>query len=127
MAGPPTLLIGLGRNGPKRLAVFPEGARALQSLFVHHVHEVLAKPLLPILVPLSHQRLPERSQAHYAGGAPPLGAAEREYLHGAFRYTGAGLALTAVAARAMFKSGVAVRMMTANPCASRCYRSQAVC
>ncbi|GJE92481.1 glutathione S-transferase [Phanerochaete sordida] len=60
-------------------AIFPEGSRALQSLFVHHVHEVLAKPLLPILVPLSHQRLPERSQAHYpAGGAPPLGGAERE-------------------------------------------------
>lgn len=63
-------------------AIFPEGARAVQSLFVHYVHEVLAKPLLPILVPLSHQRLPERSQAHFPAGAavpPPLGAAEREH------------------------------------------------
>ncbi|KAI0343833.1 hypothetical protein BDW22DRAFT_1406933 [Trametopsis cervina] len=60
--------------------IFPEGSRALQSLFVHYVHEVLMKPLLPILVPLSHQRLPERSQAHfsYASGQPQLGPQERE-------------------------------------------------
>ena len=31
--------------------IFPEGARAVQSLFVHYVHEVLAKPLLPIQIP----------------------------------------------------------------------------
>lgn len=47
--------------------LFPEGSRAVQSLFVHHIQEVLAKPLLPILVPLSHQRLPERSQSHFRG------------------------------------------------------------
>ncbi|KAI0700301.1 hypothetical protein BC835DRAFT_444116 [Cytidiella melzeri] len=60
--------------------IFPEGSRALQSLFVHYIHEVLAKPLLPILVPLSHQRLPERSQAHFhgAGGQPQLAPQERE-------------------------------------------------
>lgn len=58
--------------------IFPDGSRALQNLFVHFIHEVLAKPLLPILVPLSHQRLPERSQAHFPGGAAPLGSAERE-------------------------------------------------
>jgi glutathione S-transferase len=60
--------------------IFPEGSRALQSLFVHYVDEVLTKPLLPILVPLSHQRLPERSQAHFLGlsGQPPLGPQERE-------------------------------------------------
>ena len=58
--------------------IFPDGSRALQSLFVHYVQEVLAKPLLPILVPLSHQRLPERSQAHFAGGAAPLAGPERE-------------------------------------------------
>ena len=58
--------------------IFPEGSRALQSLFVHYVHEVLAKPLLPVLVPLSHQRLPERSQAHFSGGAAVPGSAERE-------------------------------------------------
>ncbi|KAJ3475814.1 hypothetical protein NLI96_g11584 [Meripilus lineatus] len=50
--------------------IFPEGSRALQSLFVHYIQEVFAKPLLPILVPLSHQRLPERSQAHFQNGAP---------------------------------------------------------
>jgi len=47
--------------------VYPEGSRALQSLFVHFIQDVFAKPLLPILVPLSHQRLPERSQAHFPG------------------------------------------------------------
>lgn len=59
--------------------VYPEGSRALQSLFVHYVHEVLTKPLLPILVPLSHQRLPERSQAHFAScNQAQLGPQERE-------------------------------------------------
>jgi glutathione S-transferase len=53
--------------------VFPEGSRALQTLFVHYIQEVFAKPLLPIMVPLSHQRLPERSQSHFRGhrGAAP--------------------------------------------------------
>lgn len=50
--------------------VYPEGSRALQSLFVHFIQEVFAKPLLPILVPLSHQRLSERSQAHIGGAVP---------------------------------------------------------
>jgi glutathione S-transferase len=45
--------------------VFPEGSRALQCLFVHYIQEVFAKPLLPIMVPMSHLRLPERSQAHF--------------------------------------------------------------
>lgn len=40
---------------------------------------------------------------------------EREYLHGAFKYTGAGLAITAVAARTMFRAGLPYRMMTASP------------
>lgn len=48
--------------------VFPEGSRALQALFVHYIQEILAKPLLPIMVPLSHQRLPERSQNHFLSG-----------------------------------------------------------
>ncbi|KAF7346829.1 Glutathione S-transferase-like protein ustS [Mycena sanguinolenta] len=47
--------------------VFPEGTRALQTLFVHYVQEVFVKPLLPIMVPLSHQNLPERSQSHFRG------------------------------------------------------------
>ncbi len=51
--------------------VFPEGSRALQAMFVHYIQDVFVKPLLPILVPLTHQRLPERSQAHFSrGGAP---------------------------------------------------------
>lgn len=51
--------------------IFPEGSRALQSLFVHYLHEIFVKPLLPILVPLTHQTLPERTQAHFRGGAGP--------------------------------------------------------
>ncbi|KAJ7083538.1 hypothetical protein C8R44DRAFT_53675 [Mycena epipterygia] len=54
--------------------VFPEGSRALQTLFVHYIQEVFVKPLLPIMVPLSHQSLPERSQSHFRGvpGYPGL-------------------------------------------------------
>lgn len=44
-----------------------------------------------------------------------LSAGEQEYLHSTFKYTGAGLALTAVAARAMFTRGLPLRLMTANP------------
>ena len=58
--------------------VFPEGARAVQSLFVYYVNEVLTKPLLPLLIPLSHQRLPARSQAHFPTGQAPLAGPERE-------------------------------------------------
>ncbi|KAL0959056.1 hypothetical protein HGRIS_014356 [Hohenbuehelia grisea] len=50
--------------------VFPDGSRAVQTLFVHWIQEVFAKPLLPIMVPLSHQRLPERSRSHFLGGSP---------------------------------------------------------
>lgn len=45
-----------------------------------------------------------------------LSVGEREYLHEAFQYTGGGLALTALVARGLFKSGAAVRIMSANPC-----------
>jgi hypothetical protein len=45
-----------------------------------------------------------------------LSAVEQSYLHESFKYTGGGLALTALAARQMFKSGVAFRIMSANPC-----------
>jgi growth hormone-inducible transmembrane protein len=41
---------------------------------------------------------------------------ERSYLNSSFQYTGAGLAITALAARSMFKSGYAFRIMAANPC-----------
>ncbi|KAL0951700.1 hypothetical protein HGRIS_008376 [Hohenbuehelia grisea] len=44
-----------------------------------------------------------------------LSMAERSYLHETFQYTGGGLVLTALAARSMFKSGVAFRIMAANP------------
>ncbi|KAF6760634.1 hypothetical protein DFP72DRAFT_805111 [Ephemerocybe angulata] len=50
--------------------VFPEGSRAMQTMFVHYIQDVFCKPLLPIMVPLSHQQLPERSQAHFRGGMP---------------------------------------------------------
>ena len=54
--------------------VFPEGTRALQTLFVHFIQEVFSKPLLPIMIPLSHQQLPERTQMHFVGGHGPPGA-----------------------------------------------------
>jgi len=44
-----------------------------------------------------------------------LSAAEQSYLHDSFKYTGGGLVLTALAARTMFKSGLAFRIMSANP------------
>jgi glutathione S-transferase len=61
--------------------VFPDGSKALQTLFVHYIQEVFAKPLLPIMVPISHLRLPERSQAHFTGPQKqpsPLSGPERE-------------------------------------------------
>lgn len=50
-----------------------------------------------------------------------LTSAEQSYLHESFRYTGGGLVLTAIAARSLFKSGVAYRIMAANPCALLCH------
>ncbi|KAH6916629.1 bax inhibitor family protein [Coprinopsis sp. MPI-PUGE-AT-0042] len=44
-----------------------------------------------------------------------LSAGEQEYLHSTFKYTGGGLALTALAARAMFSRGLPLRLMAANP------------
>ncbi|THV01437.1 hypothetical protein K435DRAFT_718081 [Dendrothele bispora CBS 962.96] len=44
-----------------------------------------------------------------------LSPAEQSLLHDTFKYTGGGLVLTALAARGMFKSGVAYRIMAANP------------
>lgn len=46
-----------------------------------------------------------------------LSAAEQSLLHQSFQYTGGGLVLTALAARSLFKSGFAFRLMAANPCA----------
>ena len=47
-----------------------------------------------------------------------LSAVEKSYLNESFQYTGGGLAITAIAARMMFKSGLAFRVMSANPCES---------
>ena len=47
-----------------------------------------------------------------------LSAVERDYLKETFIYTGGGLTLTAMAARALFTSGAAFRIMAANPCTS---------
>ncbi|EAU92287.2 bax Inhibitor family protein [Coprinopsis cinerea okayama7 len=44
-----------------------------------------------------------------------LSAGEREYLNSSFKYTGAGVLLTAAAARAMFRGGFTFRLMAANP------------
>jgi FtsH-binding integral membrane protein len=44
-----------------------------------------------------------------------LSPTEQTYLHRTFQYTGGGLVLTALAARSFFKSGAAVRVMSANP------------
>ncbi|KAI0653895.1 hypothetical protein C8Q70DRAFT_1048233 [Cubamyces menziesii] len=58
--------------------ILPEGSRALQFLFVHYIQEIFAKPLLPILIPLTHQRLPEHSQVYLRVGSavsmPPASA-----------------------------------------------------
>ncbi|KAG5716339.1 Growth hormone-inducible transmembrane protein [Termitomyces sp. T112] len=40
---------------------------------------------------------------------------EKSLLHSTFQYTGAGLALTALAARQIFRSGATFRIMSANP------------
>lgn len=45
----------------------------------------------------------------------PLSDAERSYLNSAFKYTGAGLTVTAIAARTMFTRGFTFRLMSANP------------
>ncbi|KAF8899133.1 inhibitor of apoptosis-promoting Bax1-domain-containing protein [Infundibulicybe gibba] len=44
-----------------------------------------------------------------------LSLAEKSLLHDSFKYTGGGLVLTALAARSLFKSGAAFRIMSANP------------
>lgn len=53
--------------------IFPEGSRAMQAMFVHYIQEVFVKPLLPIMVPMSHHRLPDQTQAHFRGGQGPAG------------------------------------------------------
>jgi hypothetical protein len=55
----------------------------------------------------------------------PLTVSERTLLNDSFTYTGVGLTLTAVAARSLFRSGAAFRIMAANPCMYICRRVQA--
>ncbi|KAF8640577.1 hypothetical protein AX17_000239 [Amanita inopinata Kibby_2008] len=45
----------------------------------------------------------------------PLTLAEKSLLNDTFKYTGGGLLLTALAARSLFRSGMASRIMAANP------------
>ena len=60
--------------------LFPEGSKALQTMFVHYLHEVFSRPLLQIMVPLSASRLPERSANHFfpPGQRPLLTGPQRE-------------------------------------------------
>ncbi|KAH8835603.1 bax inhibitor [Flagelloscypha sp. PMI_526] len=44
-----------------------------------------------------------------------LSSGERSLLNDTFKYTGAGIGITALAARAMFRNGFAYRIMSANP------------
>jgi FtsH-binding integral membrane protein len=44
-----------------------------------------------------------------------LSAAESSLLNDSFKYTGGGLVMTAIAARALFKNGFAYRLMATNP------------
>lgn len=53
----------------------------------------------------------------------PLTVSERTLLNDSFTYTGVGLTLTAVAARSLFRSGAAFRIMSANPCVYICNQS----
>ncbi|KAJ3516028.1 hypothetical protein NMY22_g14301 [Coprinellus aureogranulatus] len=79
LSNPNTIAEYLESAYPAR-PVFPEGSRAMQTLFVHYIQEVFAKPLLPIMVPLSHQQMPNGTQAHFRGAAPTavLGGPQRE-------------------------------------------------
>ncbi|KAF5366927.1 hypothetical protein D9757_010829 [Collybiopsis confluens] len=83
-------------------------------------------PVLPRSRPISWQRM-AMTAAGVAGAVvvidgflnretrDGLSTAEQAYLHDTFKYTGGGLVLTAIAARSMFKSGLAFKIMTSNP------------
>jgi glutathione S-transferase len=64
--------------------VFPPGSRALQSVFVQYLNDVVLKPLLVVMVPLTHSRLPPQAQTYFrgqSGGMPAYISAgpQREY------------------------------------------------
>ncbi|KZV74162.1 hypothetical protein PENSPDRAFT_573392 [Peniophora sp. CONT] len=48
--------------------VYPPGSRALQSIFVQYLMDVVLQPLLPIMVPLTYSRLPAHVRQHFRGG-----------------------------------------------------------
>ncbi|KAI0037181.1 hypothetical protein K488DRAFT_75508 [Vararia minispora EC-137] len=47
--------------------VFPSASRALQSVFAQYLSDVVLKPLLVIMVPLTYARLPPQAQAYFRG------------------------------------------------------------
>jgi glutathione S-transferase len=61
LSDPRKIAIYLENAYPAR-PVFPDGSRAVQILFAHYVQHVFTRPLLPIMVPMSHHRLPELDQ-----------------------------------------------------------------
>ncbi|KAL5483429.1 hypothetical protein ACEPAI_8660 [Sanghuangporus weigelae] len=70
--------------------LYPDGSKALQTMFVHYLHDNFLRPLLPIMIPLSAQHLTERSQAHLfppgqGPSNPPLTGPQREQAWAAIR------------------------------------------
>ncbi|KAG6888577.1 hypothetical protein C0995_007259 [Termitomyces sp. Mi166 len=65
--------------------VFPEGSRAVQTLFVHYIQDFFAKPLLPIMVPLSYQQLQLRGGQPSAHQGAYLSGPQREQAWGAVK------------------------------------------
>lgn len=70
LSNPSTIAEYLEITYPAR-PLFPDGTKALQTLFVHYLQEVFSKPILPLMIPLSARGLPERSQAHLFAGHTP--------------------------------------------------------
>ncbi|KAI0321439.1 hypothetical protein OF83DRAFT_1168489 [Amylostereum chailletii] len=64
LANPNTIAEYLEVTYPAR-PVFPDGTRALQSIFVQYLNDVVLKPLLVLMVPLSHARLSPQVQSHF--------------------------------------------------------------
>jgi glutathione S-transferase len=66
LTNPNTIAEYLEVNYPAH-PVFPPGSRALQTIFVQYLNDVVLKPLLAIMVPLTHARLPPQAQAYFRG------------------------------------------------------------
>ncbi|KAI0041591.1 hypothetical protein FA95DRAFT_1548558 [Auriscalpium vulgare] len=50
--------------------IFPDGSKAMQSVFVQYLHDIVLQPLLAVMVPLTHMRLPAHVQAQFRGPPP---------------------------------------------------------